>query len=265
MKNKQSLPIDCTSDNHIHTRYCRHATGTMENYVQSAIRKGLHKITFLEHMEIGINYFEKVWLEDDDFDKYFRQGEHLKEKYKDQLTIGIGVEVGYNPNYKEELLKSLGRRTWDLIGLSYHFSHIAQLKYHINLVSRKRENTKLFTKIGSRKLLDDYFTNLIEAVDIVPAHFLCHLDAGLRFSPNLTLSENNWRQINTLLIAIKHKEMALEINTSGFTIRGESFPAKRIIQMAKNYAIPFIAGSDAHKPEDVGRFFNRLPFLMEEL
>jgi len=59
--------------------------------------------------------------------------------------------------------------------------------------------------------------------------------------------------------------MALEINTSGFSIRGNPFPLPAIIQMAIEREIPLQAGSDAHKPEDVGRDFHKLPALLQRL
>ena len=259
------LNIDYTWDSHVHTTYCRHASGSMEDYVKAAIEKGLKKITFLEHMELGINYFERVWLEDDDFDNYFLEGRYLQEKYKDQLIIGLGVEVGYNPHRREELLTRLNRRSWDLIGLSYHFAHVAELPHHLNLVSRKKENVSLFHMIGCDRLLDDYFANLIEAVDYLPADFLCHLDAGLRFQPGLIFSKKNYLEINTLLTKIKQKNIALEINTSGFDIRKEPFPNKKILKMALDYDIDFVVGSDSHKPDHVGRYFNQLPGLLDDL
>ncbi len=52
--------------------------------------------------------------------------------------------------------------------------------------------------------------------------------------------------------------MALEVNTSGFTLRGTPFPAPFIIKEALALEIPLLAGSDAHKPEDVGRDFDLL-------
>ena len=258
-------PIHYTSDNHIHTRYCRHASGSMEEYVKSAIQKGLHKICFLEHMEVGINYFERVWLKEEDFDSYFNEGRSLQKKYQNQLSIGLGVEVGYNPHCREELLEKLSKRSWDCIGLSYHFTYAVQQPYHVNMVSRKQANISLFNEIGCDKLLDDYFSTLIEAVDYMPADFLCHLDAALRFQPGLQFSEKNYQKINTLLTKVKKNNMALEINTSGFAIRDEPFPNNKILKMAVNKDIALIAGSDAHRPEDVGRFFDRLPALWAEL
>lgn len=237
----------------------------MEQYVQAAIANGLKTIIFLEHMEVGISYFERVWLEEKDFDRYFEEGKTLQKKYRNQLAIGLGVEVGYNPHYKEELKQRLGNYHWDLVGLSYHFAHVPELAHHLNLVSRKKENINLFSKVGCIRLLDLYFSGLIEAVDFLEADFLCHLDAALRFQPDLSLSAKNRQQIDTLLTRLKANNMALEINTSGFSIRQKPFPNRTILAKAMEKGIPFVAGSDAHRPKDVGRHFDKLPGLITDI
>jgi histidinol phosphatase-like PHP family hydrolase len=67
------LSLDLLCDNHIHTRFCGHATGEMEEYVLSAIAKGLRKIVFLEHMEEGIVSQPVTWLSEETFDRYLYQ------------------------------------------------------------------------------------------------------------------------------------------------------------------------------------------------
>ncbi len=230
----------------------------MEEYVQSGIAAGLQEICFLEHMEAGVNYFETTWLTEEDFDVYFLEGERLREKYKEKILVCLGVEVGYSPDHKDELLRRLAKRQWDQVGVSYHFMTNPNGKYHLNLVSRKEENTRAINQAGCQKVLSDYFETLTEAVETLPGTVLCHLDAALRFQPGISIDHTYLPQIKTLLAAVKDNRMALEINTSGFTIRGAQFPADFIIQEAVRLGIPLQAGSDAHKPEDVGRDFSKI-------
>jgi len=127
--------IDLTIDGHVHTKFCHHAVGEMEDYVAEAIKQGLAGIIFLEHLEIGINYPYPTWLSAEEFAVYRRQGVLLKEKYKEEILVGIGVEVGYNPNECAAIIDFLARYQWDSIGVSYHFMEIAGS--HYNLVSRQ--------------------------------------------------------------------------------------------------------------------------------
>lgn len=249
-------------DSHIHTRLCGHAVGEMEEYVQAAIRKGLKKIIFLEHMEEGIRHIQgKTWLSADDFDTYFAEGQRLQAGYKDKIVIGLGVECGYNPDCRDLLLARLGERRWDQIGISCHFLKIDGLADHLNMFSSKEENILLARQIGGEILLDRYFTTLTEAVRSLPGTMLCHLDAALRYLPEISFTESHYALIDTLLQAVSAQGLAVEINSSGFAIRREQFPNRRILAMAQSYNIPFIFGSDAHKPEDVGRYFDLIASL----
>lgn len=233
--------------------------GTMEDYVLAAITKGLRRLVFLEHMESGIEYFDTTWLSESDFDDFFKEGALLREKYHNALEIGLGVELGFNPTHRNELIERVRKRTWDQIGISYHYCRHPAFPCHLNLVSRKKCNVEAISQAGCDRLLHQYFDTLIEAIECLPGTFLCHLDAGLRYLPDLRFTQDHIDKIAALLDIVKAKAMGLEINTSGIDIRGEPFPAAQFVKMAIHREIPLIASSDAHKPEDVGRYFDRLP------
>lgn len=251
-------PIDSSFDGHIHTRFCHHATGEMEDYVLAAIAKGLREICFLEHMEAGIRYPETTWLSEGDFDLYFVEGTRLRQKYRNRIAIGLGVEVGYNPDRSQELLARLAARKWDRIGVSFHYCRFPGHRRHLNLLSRREENIRRAREIGPEGILSHYFAVLTEAVSVLPGTVLCHLDAALRYLPDIRYSAGHLGQIEQLLRAASSRGMALEINTSGLPIRGEPFPTLAILRMAVAHGIPLVAGSDAHRPEDVGRHFEIL-------
>lgn len=262
VKNSPTVLAATLLDSHIHTRLCGHASGEMEEYVLAAIHKGLKKIIFLEHMEEGINHVQgKTWLSEDDFDVYFSEGQRLQSVYQGEIEIGLGVECGYNPDYCEQLKTRLARRTWDQVGISCHFLKFEGMTQHLNMFSSKKENILLARKIGAEKILGSYFTSLIEAVQCLPGTMLCHLDGALRFLPEISLNESHYLLIDKLLQAVSDKMLAVEINSSGFAIRQEQFPNRRILSIAKSYNIPFIFGSDAHKPNDVGRYFDTVNSL----
>ncbi len=237
----------------------------MEEYVLSGIAAGLDEIVFLEHMEAGVTYFESTWLTEDDFDLYFQEGERLQKKFKHRIRVSLGVEVGYSPTHKEELLERLERRHWDRIGVSYHFMPVPESSYHLNLVSRKERNILAIESIGCEKVLANYFKTLTEAVEFLPGTVLCHLDAALRFQPNISIGRQYQKQIEKLLKAVRKKEMALELNSSGFAIRGTPFPAPFIIKDALKLGIQLSPGSDAHRPEDVGKDFDLLEHYLQTI
>ena len=124
--------IDTSIDGHVHTKLCHHASGEMEEYILAAVNIGLHKLIFLEHLEVGINYFESTWLTENDFHYYHEEGKRLQDKYRDTIEIGLGIEVGYNPNFLDEITRRIDLHTWDRIGISYHF--LGTESRHLNMV-----------------------------------------------------------------------------------------------------------------------------------
>ena len=255
--------IDTTIDGHVHTKLCHHARGEMEEYVLAAINKGLRKLIFLEHLEVGINYFESTWLTEDDFDYYHEEGKRLQEKYQDRIEIGLGIEVGYNPNFLDEIQRRLALHTWDRIGISYHFLETDSA--HLNMVSSKQVNIDAMDQFGVHEIVTRYYKNLQKAVEKLPGQVLCHIDAVLRHHPNVVMTQEHNALIDELLDSVARNNMSLEVNTSGYRIKDEPSPSLDILRKAIKKNIPLVAGSDAHRPEDVGRHFDRLPGLMEEI
>jgi len=259
----ETLLLDTTIDGHVHTRLCHHASGEMEEYVLNAINQGLRKLVFLEHLETGIDYFESTWLTEDDFNFYHEEGKRLQDKYRGSLEIGLGVEVGYNPKSLEETLHRLNLHTWDRIGISYHFMDTNSA--HLNLVSSKQGNIDALDRIGVDKVVSRYYKELLDAVEKLPGQVLCHIDAVMRHHPNVVITPEHNALIDDLLDSVARNNMSLEVNTSGYRIKNEPYPSLDILKKAVKKDIPLVAGSDAHCPEDVGRYFDRLPGLVKNL
>lgn len=251
------LPIDITADQHIHTCLCNHASGEMEEYVEFAVSRGLRQITFLEHLEVDIQCDQRTWLRTKDFHRYFRRGKQLAEEYKNRIEIKLGIEVGLNPQAMDTITKQLAKYPWETLGLSYHY--FSWNGRHYNMVSRRKENLRPLGQAGVERVVSGYFSGLILGVQHLPCSMVCHLDAVLRHLPDRFFSETHWEMIERLLALIQSKKLSLEINTSGFALREEPYPCKRIIHRAMELEIPLVAGSDAHRPDQVGRYFDRLP------
>lgn len=255
MGSPQSQMARC--DTHVHTKMCGHAVGEMEDYVIAALNKGLDRIIFLEHMEEGIFIPQSSWLSEDDFDYYFAEGKRLQENYRGRIEIGLGVECGYNPSCKEKLQQRLKKRSWDQIGISCHFLQIEGESDHLNLLSKKPESMARANQFYTPELFSRYLDVLFEAITELDGTVLCHLDAAFRWVSDHALTNEHYQKIDTLLEVAAKKKMALEINTSGITIRNDPFPNSRILTMAQEHGMVIQLGSDAHKPADVGNYFDR--------
>lgn len=254
------LDLDLKTDGHVHSRLCHHATGEMEEYVLAACDKGLERLIFLEHFETGIHYFETTWLTAADFELYFTTGRALQQKYQGRIDIGLGVEVGYNPDGVEETLAFLRQYEWDRIGLSYHF--MRHEDQHLNMLSRKSENMADCSRLGVKGILTTYLEGLRQALGRIPASVLCHLDAALRHHPEIMFDSGHQKQMLAIIHELAARHIALEINTSGFDHRQEPYPPSWLVKQALELGVKLVAGSDAHRPQDVGRYFDRLPMYL---
>jgi histidinol-phosphatase (PHP family) len=256
--------IDVSSDGHVHTRLCHHAVGEMEDYVRAALERGLTEIVFLEHLEEGIRYRQINWLTEEDFDYYQAEGRRLQTLYAGRIRIKLGVEVGYNRRAVAKIRERLVARQWDRIGLSYHYMPLDDYPDEdLNMLTMTEDVVKRARRYGAERILDNYFAGLLEAVRLLPGTVLCHLDAALRHAGTLPLGEKHLAAVDALLRLAKDKGMALEVNTSGLAIRGEAFPRMALLQKAVALGMPLVAGSDAHSPEQVGRFFQDLPDMIQ--
>lgn len=256
----RSPAIDLSGDHHIHTSLCNHASGKMEEYVQAAINNGLICMTFLEHLECGIIYNHRTWLNREHFTEYFQEGKRLQKLYADHISIRLGVEVGYNPAAVQQLREMLSYFPYEHVGLSYHFYFDGCR--HLNMVSRSRENIDALAAVGVDRVLDEYFSGLIRACSELQCDKICHLDAGLRHMPGLSFKKRHYEQIEQLLTVMQKKRISLEVNTSGIELRSHPYPSEDILKRACELSIPLLVGSDAHRPDQVGRNFAQLAGLL---
>lgn len=230
----------------------------------AAINRGLRTIIFLEHLEAEINYAERTWLTESDFAVYFEEGQRLREKYAGRISVRLGVEVGHNPRAVNILQHKLSLYPWDQIGLSYHFFFLGGR--HLNMVSRRQDNIDALAAAGPDRVVTEYFSGLIQALQAFDnITVLCHLDAVMRHYPGLCFNRAHMDQIDRLLDLVRRKNVRLEINTSGYALRNEPFPARPILRRAVQLGIPLVAGSDAHRPEQVARYFDLLPVFLSGL
>ena len=86
------------ADFHVHTSFSYDSESAPEKMIQSAIRKGLKTICITDHHDL--DYMEPGW--EVEFDEYFHVLENLKEQYKNDIELLIGVEFGMQTHLNEQ-------------------------------------------------------------------------------------------------------------------------------------------------------------------
>ncbi|MBD3810264.1 MAG: PHP domain-containing protein, partial [Sulfuricurvum sp.] len=103
-------------DLHNHTLLCNHATGSVNEYVEVAIRSGIEYFGFSDHAPM--HYDPKYRMRFDQMELYESWIRDAQSVYTDQITVLLGYEVDYLPGYMDEGVLS---RPCDYLIGSVHF------------------------------------------------------------------------------------------------------------------------------------------------
>jgi len=232
-------------DYHLHTQYCRHAAGRMEQYVEMALQRGLREICFTPHIPLpGFPRGpEGLRMQPEDAERYFREVERLRERYP-QLFILCGVEADFYDGLEKTVEEFVGRYPLDLVLLSVHF------------VRDWPEENWIFG-VPERPLAEvyhDYFEALKRGISSGLYDAVAHLD--LIRQPGHPVLATNAGDVEEVLSLAARAGMSLEVNTSGMRRSWRMpYPLPEILPLAAARGLPVITGSDAHEPHLVGHGF----------
>ena len=91
---------------HTHTSRCGHAEGTDEQYVKAAVSQGFDVLGFADHVpwpyKSGFVH-HGVRMPVTQLDEYVQAMRDLRDKYADQISLRIGFECEYFPEYMDWL------------------------------------------------------------------------------------------------------------------------------------------------------------------
>lgn len=232
-----------TADLHVHSAVSPDCGTPLDKQIQAAQKLGIQTIAITEHWD-----FDR-FNPDEEFNVPKRQKEAIS-CLKTDLQVLTGVELGYhktNDYYARHYLDSM---PLDFVLGSIH--QPTQLN-----VSEKEEALKLFDEHGKRTF-NIYFEALMGLAQTMLFDSLAHLDIVKRFAieagQNFKVKEYK-SVICDILELLAKEEKALEINTSGLRQSPqETFPGFKVVEwfMERNGKY-LTVGSDAHKPEHVGK------------
>ena len=114
---------------HTHTTRCFHAIGKDEEYVKAAIQANIKELGFSDHTpwHYDSSFKASMRMPECQLDDYIESIRYLKEKYKDQISILIGLECEYFERYMPWLEKMLEDKKIDYIILGNHYYQTDEL------------------------------------------------------------------------------------------------------------------------------------------
>lgn len=252
-----AIKADC----HLHSSFSGDSDANMEDIVKSAIDKGLTHICFTEHQD-----FEYV-VNDDIPEGYFEFNTDqalydllkLKEKYRSQITINFGVELGMQEHLARKNAIYAKSHDFDFIIASSH------------LVGGKDPYYKeCFEGRDEKDVYHDYFKSEYECIKTFRAFDVYgHLDYIFRYGPNKNagISFDEYKEdIDKILELLIENEKGIEVNSAGYSHGlNAPNPCKDILLEYKRLGGEIITiGSDAHKAEDVARDYDKVEELLKD-
>ena len=226
---------------HTHTKRCHHAQGSDEEYVLSAIRNGYEELGFSDHTprKYDSDFVAKMRMKDSDFDEYYQSILTLKEKYKDQISIKIGLECEYFPKYMDWLKELLQ---------TYHLDYIIFGNHYY-----KTDEDQIY--FGRRCKDDDmlkaYIDEAIEGMKTGLYAYLAHPDLFMRAKDEF--DDIARAESYRLCKAAKELDVILEYNLAGAEYNDRvgkcMYPHPEFWKIAASVGNKVIIGVDAHHPK----------------
>lgn len=248
------------TDYHTHTYRCGHAVGTMTEYVEAAIAKGIAEIGLTDHLWL---YFleppkrTREWaIVEEEFDAHYAEMCATREKYRGRINVRVAVEADFVAGHEAELERILSRYEFDFVLGSVHFMD--------GWMIDAPEYSHLYREQRVAEIYRRYFAYLQRAVRLGFADVIAHFDLPKKFGflPEEDLTE----LVAETLDVIADAGVAMEISTAGLRKPvGEIYPAAAIVREMRARSIPIVLSSDAHSPDEVGAAYDRSIALVRSM
>lgn len=258
---------------HTHSKY-DDGKEPLEAYVTAAIEKGLAALGFSGHQPIP---FDNEWsLPSRALPEYLAEARRLKEQYKNEINIYIGLEMDYIPGYSEDFAALIKDAGLDYCIGSVHLvmKPGSTNSNDIWFIDGPREGylrgiQDIFNG-DVREAVKAYYEQQRQMVLTQKPDIIGHLDKvnmhnkGELFSPS-----EKWYMdaVGRLLDAVKTTDTIVEANTRGvYTGKTDDFfPAENILKQCLDRNIRVMINTDAHHPHQLDRQFDEAKSFLKNL
>ena len=183
----------------------------------------------------------------------------LKDKYKGQIDICFGLELGLQPHLTQEIPKIASSASFDfLIGSTHVADHMDPYE---KIFFQDRTEYQAYHR---------YFEVLLENLETFSCFDSCgHIDYVVRYGPNQNrnYSYEKYQDIlDAILEKLIEKQIGLECNTAGFKYGlGHPNPTEKILARYRELGGEILTlGSDAHAPEHIAYHFKETVQILKD-
>ncbi len=231
-------------DYHTHNSRCGHARGSLREYVEAALERGLSGIGVSDHLPLVHTRDPELSMALSELEAYVCDVRDLQTEYPGFILLGI--EADYRPDTFDDVHGVLGSYPFDYVIGSVHY--LDEWPFDD---PRQRHTWE-------GRDVDDvwrrYFDMVGEAAETGAFTLIGHLDLVKKWGHRpLRPIEDAAR---TLAERIGRTDAVVEVNTSGLRKPvAELYPDLDLLRLLREHGAAVTFGSDAHSPDDVGRDF----------
>ena len=242
-------------DYHMHTKFSLDSDANPEEYVRQAISMGLDEICFTDHYDVDFPGADFTM----NLDHYMEYMKSLQKKYEHQCRIRIGIEMGLDPIHQKAINELIASQPFDFVIGSIHAVGNTEFM-----------RADYFEGLSKEEAHHKYFEQCIACVDTFDCFDVFgHYDYIERYGiyeDNSVNTDLYWPLIDVFLNKLISKNKGLEVNTSGYRLRGQGFPKKSILE--RYYALGgriITIGSDSHVSQTVGAHVKEVLEILKEI
>ncbi|KAF6627827.1 histidinol-phosphatase HisJ [Paenibacillus sp. EKM208P] len=251
-------------DYHTHHARCGHAIGSLEEYVQQGIRLGLDQLGLSDHMPLlhvkPADYYPEMAMPMEELPRYVEECLELKERFKGQIDIRVGLEGDYIEGWEREIEDIITAYPWDYVIGSVHFLGEWDVTDFRQVHHWEGKNVLEVYRM--------YYDAVSKAAATGLYDIMGHLDVIKRFGYHPRPEEmEELRDLERAAIsAVARSGRAMELNASGLSKPcAEMFPSRRMLEEAFSLGIPLTVGSDAHDPVKLSEHLEKARALLYEV
>lgn len=216
---------------HTHTWRCNHASGTETEYIEAALQSGLKILGFSDHGPYIFpgDYYSNFRMKLKDLEDYVATVLSLREKFRGQICIPLGLELEYYPNLIHQLIPVLRDQPLDYLLLGQHF------------VGNEFDSPYSGSLTYDDRLLKEYVDQSIDGFQTGLFTYFAHPDL-IHYCGD---TKKYCQQMVRICREAKACDIPLEFNLLGLS-SGRNYPNVDFWRLVAEEGCQVVIGRDAH-------------------
>lgn len=218
---------------HTHTVRCNHAVGSEREYIEEAIKSGFHTLGFADHSPYIFEggHYSSFRMKPEELSEYVSTISSLREEYKNDIKIYIGLEAEYYPSIFGKYCDLIRNSGVDYLIMGQHYPKIEPSPSYCGRPSDDPQRLK------------DYVDTVIEGANTGLYSYIAHPDI-INFTGDPALYES---EMERLVQGVVKAGVLFELNILGLR-EGRVYPREAFWKLVSKHGGKAVFGSDAHEP-----------------